>query len=243
MNVEEEDKMLKTVLITGADKGLGLSLVKRFVQGSFQVFAGEYLSGEDLKKAGRQFAGKLSLVGMDVTDLASVQQAAQTVAEQTSTLDILINNAAVYLQKPVKPLEELDFSDMHFQKTMEVNAFGPLRVTQQFLSLIEKGQRKLILNISSEAGSITDCTRPTEYAYCMSKSALNMASKIMQNYLKPRGIKILAVHPGWMRTDMGGPDADIHPDQAAEGIFKLATKQWQLDDEIYMDYLGTLLPW
>jgi NAD(P)-dependent dehydrogenase (short-subunit alcohol dehydrogenase family) len=243
MKVEKEYNMQKTVFITGADKGLGLSLVRRFVQGGFHVFAGDYLSGEDLKEAGRQFPGKLGLVGLDVTDLASVRRSAQTVAEQTSALDILINNAAVYLQKPAKPLEELDFSDLHFQKTMDVNAFGPLRVTQQFLSLLEKGQRKLILNISSEAGSITDCKRPTEYAYCMSKSALNMASRILQNYLKPRGIKLLAVHPGWMRTDMGGQDADIHPDQAAEGIFKLAMKQWQLDDDMYMDYQGTILPW
>jgi NAD(P)-dependent dehydrogenase (short-subunit alcohol dehydrogenase family) len=243
MKVEKEYNMQKTVFITGADKGLGLSLVRRFGQGGFHVFAGDYLSGKGLKEAGKQFPGKLSLVGLDVTDLASVRRAAQTVAEQTSALDILINNAAVYLQKPVKPLEELDFSDLHFQKTMDVNAFGPLRVTQQFLSLLEKGQRKLILNISSEAGSITDCKRPTEYAYCMSKSALNMASRILQNYLKPRGVKILAVHPGWMRTDMGGQDADLHPDQAAESIFKLSIKQWQLNDEIYMDYQGTILPW
>ena len=243
MKMEEVEDMRKTVFITGADKGLGLSLVKRFVQGGFSVFAGYFLSGEELIKAARLAAGKLRLVGMDVTDLASVRKASQTVGQHMPTLDILINNAAVYLQKPVKPLEELDFSDMHFQKTMDVNAFGPLRVSQQFLSLLEKGRQKLIINISSEAGSISDCKRPTEYAYCMSKSALNMASRIMQNYLKPRGIKILAIHPGWMRTDMGGPDADLHPDQAAEGIFKLATKPWQLDDEIYMDYLGTVLPW
>jgi len=190
-----------------------------------------------------QFAGKLSLVELDVTDLTSIQRAARSVSEQTPALDMLINNAAVYLQKPARPLEELDFSDMHFQKTMDVNAFGPLRVTQQFLPLLEKGERKLIVNISSEAGSLSDCQRPTEYAYCMSKAALNMASRILQNYLKARGFKVLAIHPGWMRTDMGGQDADIHPDEAAEGIFQLAMKQWQPEDEIYMDYQGSILPW
>ncbi len=235
--------MDKTVFITGAGRGLGLSLAERFLHGGFHVFAGTRLSEENLERLAGQFPGELTPVGLDVTDLTSVQRAARTVAEQTPALDILINNAAVYLQKPVKPLEELDFTDLHFQKTMDVNAFGPLRVIQQFLPLLEKGGRKLILNISSEADSVTGCTRTSEYAYCMSKSALNMASRILQNYIKPRGFKVLAIHPGWMRTDMGGPEADFHPDQAAEGIFVLALKQWQLEDEIYMDYHGQVLVW
>jgi len=235
--------MQKTVFITGADQGLGLSLVGRFLCGGFHVFAGNYLSGDALKNAAGRFPGKLTLVGLDVTDLPSVQHASHIVAEQTPTLDIIINNAAVYLQKPAKPVEELDFSDMHFQKTLDVNALGPLRVIQYFLPLLEKGERKLIINISSEAGSITDCKRSSEYAYCMSKSALNMASKIVQNALKTRGFKVLAIHPGWMRTDMGGLDADIHPDEAAEGIFQLAMKHWLPEDEIYMDYQGSILPW
>lgn len=235
--------MQKTVFITGADKGLGLSLAGRFIEGGFQVFAGNYLPGEALKKAAEQFPDRLRLVGLDVTDMISIRQAVQIVAEQTPALDILINNAAVYLEKPIKPLQDLDFGDMHFQKTMDVNAFGPLRVTQQLLPLLEKGQRKLIVNISSEAGGITDCQRPSEYAYCMSKSALNMASKILQNALKPGGFKVLAIHPGWMRTDMGGQEADIAPDEAAEGIFRLAMKAWQPEEAIYMDYQGSVLSW
>jgi NAD(P)-dependent dehydrogenase (short-subunit alcohol dehydrogenase family) len=109
--------------------------------------------------------------------------------------------------------------------------------------LLKKGDRKLIINVSSEAGSIADCWRESEFAYSMSKAALNMQSKILQNYLKPRGFKVLAVHPGWMQTDMGGADADIPADEAAEGIFRLAEKNWNPDDEIYMDYRGQPLPW
>lgn len=200
-------------------------------------------SGDNLKKLVGQFPEKLTLVGLDVTDLVSVQKAAQSVLTSTSKLDILINNAAVNLDKPVKPLEGLDFSDNHFQQTMDVNAFGPLRVVQQFLPLLEKGKRKLITNISSETGSIGDCKRTAEYAYCMSKSALNMGSKILQNDLKPRGLKVLAIQPGWMQTDMGGKDADIHPDESAEDIFNLLMKPWRLYEEIYMDRHGKILPW
>ena len=77
----------------------------------------------------------------------------------------------------------------------------------------------------------------------MSKTALNMQSKILQNYLGPDGFKILVLHPGWMRTDMGGADADIHPDESAESIFRLATKDWQPSDGIYMDYDGSPRRW
>lgn len=235
--------MDKSVFITGADMGLGLSLAKRFLEEDFFVFAGIYLSGKNLERLAVKFPEHLTPVGLDVTKLESVKRAVCTIAEQTPKLDILVNNAGVHLQKPVKPLEELDFSDMHFEKVMDVNAFGPLRVIQQCLPLLEKGARKMIVNISSEAGSISDCRRSSEYAYCMSKSALNMASKVLQNALKPKGFKVLAIHPGWMRTDMGGMDADIHPDEAAEGILALALKAWPPDEAIYMDYHGQVLAW
>lgn len=235
--------MDQTVFITGADKGLGRSLVERFLRAGFQVFAGIYSSDASLKETAGQHPGKLTLVPLDVKDLSSVQRAAESVSTAMPALDILINNAAVYPDKPVKPLEELDFSLDHFQQTMDVNAFGPLRVIQQFLPLLEKGQRKLIANISSEAGSIGACYRKAEYSYCMSKSALNMGSKILQNALQPRGYKVLAIQPGWMRTDMGGQEADIHPDEAAEDIFNLLMRPWKTDDEIYMDRFGNTLPW
>ena len=235
--------MTETIFITGTVQGLGFSLTQRFLRAGWQVFAGAYTSGDNLKELSRQFSVRLTLVPLDVTNLESVRRAAQTVSANTSSLEILINNAGVHLQKPVKPLEQLDFADGHFQQTMDVNAFGPLRVIQQFLPLLEKGKRKLIANISSEAGSIGDSKRTSEYAYCMSKSALNMGSKILQNYLQPRGLKVLAVQPGWMRTDMGGKEADLLPDDVAEDIFNLLMKPWRLDDEIFLDRLGKTLPW
>jgi NAD(P)-dependent dehydrogenase (short-subunit alcohol dehydrogenase family) len=141
------------------------------------------------------------------------------------------------------PLLELDLATLPLFETLNVNTFGPLRMVQQFLPLLERGDYKLIVNISSEAGSIADCWRESEFAYSMSKAALNMQSKILQNHLKPHGFKILAVHPGWMRTDMGGAEADIHPDEAAEGIFNLAVKKWNPEDEIYMDYRAQPIRW
>ena len=120
---------------------------------------------------------------------------------------------------------------------------GPLRVVQQFLSLMDKGEMKLILNISSEAGSIADSKRENQFVYCMSKAALNMQSKILHNYLQPRGFIVLIVHPGWMRTNMGGPSAAINSDESAAGIFDLAAREPKPGDPIYIDYRGEPLPW
>ena len=77
----------------------------------------------------------------------------------------------------------------------------------------------------------------------MSKAALNMQAKVLQNYLKPKEFKVLALHPGWVRTDMGGPDADIDPDESADGLIQLITRNWRPDDGIYFDYRGIPLPW
>lgn len=235
--------MRQTVFVTGADKGLGFSLVAKFLREGFQTFAGSFTDGTALHHLPDQFPKRLVIVPLDVADMDSVRLAASAVSGQAAALDILINNAGVHLEDTKTPLEQLDLTTPHLQQTMEVNTFGSLRVTQQFLPLLQQGQRKLIINISSEAGSIADCQRKREYAYCMSKAALNMQSKILQNYLISRGIKVLAIHPGWMQTDMGSPTADIHPDVAAEGIFELATRDWSSDDEIYLDYRGNPMRW
>ncbi len=233
--------MIETVLVTGADKGLGFSLAQRFLQEGTRVFAGQYQADSSLSPPAESFPETFAAVPLDVAQLDSVRRAASRVMELTPSLDLLINNAGIHLETRT-PLPELDLSQLPLAATLDVNTFGPLRVVQQFLPLLEKGDRKLILNVSSEAGSIANCWRESEFAYSMSKAALNMQSKILQNYLKPRGFKILAVHPGWMRTDMGGADAAIEAEEAAKGIFRLAEKDWDPDDPIYMDYRGQPLP-
>lgn len=235
--------MEESIFITGAERGLGFALTCRFLQAGFRVFAGAHETLPKLVQLGEQFPGKLTIVPIDVRDLDSIRTAAAQVAEHTAGLDILLNNAGIHLEKQGRTLETLDFGNQHLEQTMAVNAFGPLRVTQQFHPLLTNGKRKLIMHISSEAGSISNCGREREFAYCMSKSALNMCSKLMQNYLGKQGFKVLAIQPGWMRTDMGGPEAAIDPAESAAGIFALAMKDWAPDDPIYVDYEGGTLPW
>jgi NAD(P)-dependent dehydrogenase (short-subunit alcohol dehydrogenase family) len=235
--------MSDTVFITGADSGLGLALATRFLDAGFTVLAGCFGSPDLLRQLADRFPGRLTIVAQDVADLASVRRSVAEVAAATDHLDILINNAGVCPPHAQALLPDLDLADGHLQRVMEVNAFGPLRVIQQLFPFLEKGRLKRIVNISSEAGSIADCCRESWFAYCMSKAALNAESHLLQRWLKPRGFKVLAVHPGWMRTGMGGPGADITPDESARGIFALATRDGSLDDHIYMDYTGKLMNW
>ncbi len=150
--------MTKTVLVTGADSGLGFSLAKRFVAGGYQVFAGVYRNADQLKTLP---SDRLTCIPLNVADMASVQEAARQTVAQTEALDVVINNAGVHLKESPQRLEDLDLTNGQLEQTMSVNAFGPLRVVQQFLGLLEKGSQKLIVNISSEAGSVGAC-KPVE---------------------------------------------------------------------------------
>lgn len=229
-----------TVFITGASKGLGFSLTKLYLEKGHKVIATYRKNLEKLEEVKNH--SNLILYQMDVSDENSVKNAFDFLKDKISHIDILINNAAVYLEDKTKTIENVNIEEAII--TLNINSIGPLRVLKYFYSFVERGNKKLIINVSSEAGSISNCWRDREYAYCMSKSALNMLSAILQNYSIPKGIKVLAIHPGWMRTDMGGPNADIAPEEAAEGIYNLSMKNWNVSDKnIYMDYKGNLMTW
>ncbi len=234
--------MQQTVVITGAERGLGLCLVKDFLAAGATVVAGKRSADRNLRALGER-GGKLTIVQMDVSDAASVRAAADWVRSRFGAVDVLINNAGVFPWLKDIPIEARDLGDGHLERAMQVNAFGPLRVTQRFLPLLEKGAGKTILDISSEAGSIGAAWRTCEIEYCMSKAALNMQARLLANALGPRGYRVLAVHPGWMRTEMGGAEADIAPEEASRGIFRLATEPGSAGNGSFVDYTGKRLEW
>jgi len=228
------------VLITGASRGLGECLVDRFSAEGWLVFAGHRgLSGSSAPV--RDVSDRLTLVGLDVRDGASVTRAAKLVSERTRGLDVLINNAAVNPHPESEALlGELDFDAIAL--TLEVNAIGPLRVIQSFLPLLERGARKLIVNVSSEAGSLARSWRDRSYGYCMSKAALNMQTTILDRALAARGIGALALHPGWMRTDMGGPNATLDPADTARGMYDVITRASR-ETPRFVQHDGQPFPW
>jgi NAD(P)-dependent dehydrogenase (short-subunit alcohol dehydrogenase family) len=223
-------------LVTGANKGLGLCLVEAFLAAGARVFAGFRTPGPALEELAARNPGRVTRLALDVTDAAQVRAAAHAVQEQTRGLDVLLNNAAILPEAARGPLASVNVE--LGRELFDTNALGPLRVTQAFLPLLRAGERKLVVNVSSEAGSIADCWRVEEHLYCMTKAALNVQTAILRNDLGREGFEVLAVHPGWMRTDMGGPNAHIHPKEAAEGIVTLTRQRRAPDAPFYVDHRG-----
>jgi NAD(P)-dependent dehydrogenase (short-subunit alcohol dehydrogenase family) len=232
--------MSKSVFISGANRGLGRCLVDEFLAKGWLVFAGRRASARSGANARETSAG-LHWITLDVQDAASVDAAARAVAERSVSLDVLINNAAVNPRAEYDALlGKLDFAAI--QLAYDVNALGPLRMIQGFLPLLSRGERKLIVNVSSEAGSLQHSWRDRSYGYCMSKAALNMQTTILDRALKERGFNAIAVHPGWMRTEMGGADADLDPADCAAGMYRVIDGA-NRETPRFVQHDGKELPW
>lgn len=231
--------MPKSVLITGASKGLGCYLAQAFLDAGYQVFAGERSHSDRLARLATESAA-LTRVTLDISSREAVAHAAEFVAARSDGLDVLVNNAAVLPEAGREPIESMNIEAA--LSVYDVNALGPLRVVQAFLPLLRRGTQRTIVNVSSEAGSIGDCWRKADYAYCMSKAAMNMQTAILKNHLEPEGFKLLAVHPGWLRTDMGGPDATLDPADSARALVTL-TEDARSQTDTFVDHLGKALRW
>lgn len=234
--------MNKKILITGASRGFGMYLTKKYLEEGDTVFAGvRDTSAPLLEMLKEEFPDTLILVELEVTDTKSVNEAAKTVEKYTKQLDMVINNAAIHNDSSFEILEMTNIDDC--LPVYNVNSVGPLRVVKAFIQLIRKSDMAKIINISSESGSVGDCKREKEFDYCMSKAALNMGSKLLSNYLKKDKVIVLAVHPGWMKTDMGGSNADLDPYETACRLVEMLSHINDLDTPIFIDNDGEPLSW
>lgn len=191
------------ILITGANRGLGLALTTEAVKRGHTVIAGvrNLVKGTDqLHHLRSLFPHQVMLLSLDVAEEATCQEASETLASENVTLDVIINNAAI-LNERSKTIEELDIDKV--EKSFNINLFGPMRVVKYFLPYLNKGPDASIINISSEAGSFQNAYGG-DFPYALSKSALNMFSQQLKAYLADAQVFVFAVHPGWIKTDMGG---------------------------------------
>ncbi|MBN2535235.1 MAG: SDR family NAD(P)-dependent oxidoreductase [Spirochaetales bacterium] len=230
-----------TILITGTNRGLGFYLADCFLEEGHTVISLIRSRNNNIKNLKKKYSLRYFIVPCNVTKEKEILRSFHKVRKITPYIDILINNAAVHLEQHKPDIQNINFSC--YVPTYKVNSLAPLMIASRFLPLIKAGRTKLIVNISSEAGSIENAYRKTEYSYCMSKAALNMASKMLQNRVKDDGIKVLAIHPGWFSSDMGGVDAPVTPGQAAYRVVKTIQKKWSLSDAIYIDPDGKEMAW
>jgi NAD(P)-dependent dehydrogenase (short-subunit alcohol dehydrogenase family) len=196
--------MPRNIVITGANRGIGLALARHYhAQGDHVVGVCRDSSAE------LDLIAKRVLTQVDVCDPASVAQLA--VALRDTQIDILINNAGIFLNET---LQNMNFASIEQQ--MQINAYGPLRVAHTLLGNFIAGSK--IANITSRMGSIADNTSGAYYGYRASKAALNALGKSLAVDLKPRGIYVAQLHPGYVQTRMVGFSGEISPEQAAAGI-------------------------
>ena len=230
--------MTKRVLITGANRGIGLALVQVFATHSWNVLACCRAPGQaEALQALAQENPHIEVIQLDVTDEAAVVKLGEDLSNQM--VDILINNAGVSLGDNAS--SHLTKKDI-FTKTFEVNTIAPTLLTQALYPSIQRSQNKLVVMISSRMASIQDNRLGGAYAYRASKTALNMVTKSLSIDYAPLGIKCLAVDPGWVQTDMGGATASITPQESAEAIFQLTQRAATLESGGFYRYDGSFTP-
>lgn len=235
------DKKRRRIVVTGASRGIGLEMVRQWLQAGEELFALARRPGVPALDELRDAHGdRLQVQACDVADPGSVREASQIITRTWRGVDILVNNAGVSGQKE-EGLRRLDLSDVAY--TYEVNAIGALRMVKNLLPLLRKGCDPRIVNVTSRMGSIADNTSGGWYAYRMSKAALNMATKNMALELADKGIAVLALHPGWVRTDMGGAQAPLSVEEAVRGMIRRIEDLSLAGSGRFIDQAGEEIPW
>ncbi len=226
---------MPTVLITGANRGIGLELARQYAAAGWDVIA----CCRSPQEAGdlKALKGKVELKALDVSDAASINKLAADLKGRT--IDVLLNNAGILGRRVgFGQSETAEFLDLQ-----RVNALAPLLMAEAFVEHVAGSGQKKIAAITSGLASITNVNDAASYAYRASKASLNMVMRKLAHDLKARGVLAAAISPGWVQTDMGGSDAALKVEDSAAGIIKVIAG---LDTEKtggFFGYNGDAIPW
>ena len=223
----------QTVLVTGANRGLGLEFARQLHDAGAVVIgtARQPEAADELRSLG------VRVEQLDVADPASVAALAERL--EGVGLDVLLNNAGIFPSRA----RFTDEDPAAALRVYDVNTLGPLRVTQVLLPNLRRGGHKLVMNMSSGLGSIANNDRGTSAAYRASKAALNMLTRTMAQDLASEGFIFVAMSPGWVRTDMGGEQATLAPEESVRGILATLAPLTAADSGRYLSHDGSELPW
>ena len=230
--------MSLTVLITGANRGIGLGMTRKLLAEGHTVYAGcRHPDGaRDLWELESSFKGRCHILEIDVTHDHTIKAAAARL--EGRPLDLLLNNAGIYPDRG-EPLPQLSADAM--LKAFDVNTIGPIRVVQHLLENLKQAKEPVIATLSSKVGSIADNRSGGSYAYRTSKTAMNMVNTNMSLELKD--VICVVLHPGWVATDMGGQSAPTSIEESANGLYRVITKLTKADSGAFIDFQGKQLPW
>ncbi len=229
-----------TYFITGCNRGLGLEFVRQLLARGQRVIATcrDIATSTDLTALTLKHSGQLSLVEMDVSDEASMREAVALLNDEA--IDVFINNAGMYGPR------DANFGNVDGPAMAEVlytNAVAPVLLTQLLIDNVRKGSGKKLVYVSSKMGSIADNGRGGSYIYRSSKTALNSVVKSLALDLAPEGIATATLHPGWVRTDMGGPNGLIDAPESVSGMLNVIDGLSVANTGQFFNYDGATIAW
>lgn len=229
--------MANRLLITGANRGLGLEFAKQYATDGWEVIA-TCRNPDEAKglQSLKTHFNNISIMKLDVANFDEIHQVAESL--KNVTIDLLINNAGIYLDRETNKINVEDWME-----TFKVNSIAPVLLINAFKNHLANSELKKAVTLSSKMGSIDDNTKGGSYLYRTSKAAVNMAIKTASIDLKPLGIIVATLHPGWVQTDMGGPDGLIDIPTSVNGL-RLVIKNLSLTNTgKFIDYQGKLIAW
>ncbi|MFP4639619.1 MAG: SDR family oxidoreductase [Guyparkeria sp.] len=232
---------MKTALITGTNRGIGLELARQLLEAGWQVHATarDPDASAELKALVDEHPHTLQLHALDVADAAAIRALAEELADES--IDWLINNAGIYGPRGVAFGNVTDVDT--WLEVFRINSIAPMLVMQAFVDQVARSDERKIGILSSKVGSMGDNGSGGGYIYRSSKAAVNAVIKSASIDLEPRGINVVALHPGWVLTDMGGPNAEITTAQSAEGLIRNMAGLTETDRGRFIDIDGTTIPW
>ncbi|XP_023811291.2 C-signal [Oryzias latipes] len=256
------------ILVTGTSRGIGLELVRQLAEktgGGAHIYAccrdPEGAGGQALRQLSALHPGKISIIKLDVADERSISAAVEAVKEQigASGLNLLINNAAI--NKPASPASLLTSGKKDMMEVFETNVVGPFLLTKMFLPLLQRAakscsgdkdggmscRRSAVINVSTLLSSIEKCPETFAmapmYPYRISKAALNMLTCCQAENFRADDILVAAVHPGWVRTHMGGEEAPLTTEDSVLGIIRVLSTLSSKHSGRLLDWEGNSIPW
>jgi NAD(P)-dependent dehydrogenase (short-subunit alcohol dehydrogenase family) len=232
---------MRRVIITGASRGLGLEFTRQLLARGDRVIAAcrDPQRAEALRALAEAHPDRLHARALDVADSGSIAAFAVEAAQVFDGIDLLVNNAG----KMVRGERFGSVEAASLQSSFATNAAGPYLLTQALAPLLAKGERAVVANISSQLGSIARTDSFYTPTYAISKAALNMATVLLARGLADSGVSVVAFHPGWVKTDMGGAEAPLSPSASVAGLLNVISGLKMEDSGTFVDYQGNSVPW
>jgi NAD(P)-dependent dehydrogenase (short-subunit alcohol dehydrogenase family) len=232
---------MNSTLITGANRGIGLEFCRQYAADGWRVLACSRYpeKSDELNKLAAQHPEQVKIHALDVADHVQIERLAQVLVDES--IDLLINNAGIYPDSDKNGFGHTDYAE--WIQAFRINTMAPLKMAEAFAAQIARSEQKTIVTITSKMGSIADNGSGGSYLYRSSKAAVNMVVKNLAIDLKPIGITAVVFHPGWVKTDMGGPNALISAEQCVSGIRQVIARLTIADSGKFFSYDGQVVPW